>query len=142
MIPTLNLHPLFALLTMQEITTLSKIARNQVFMAHESLIRIGERTRDVLCLIEGSVSVQIENAEGEIIEITRLHEGSLIGEMNFIIPSRRTANVVALTEVEAGIFPYQDFCKLLAVDAQLAGRVFAALNIQLTQKYLNTLRGL
>ncbi len=142
MIQALNSHPLFALLTEAEIAFLSEFGHTQRFVPQDSLIRIGERTRDVLCIVEGSVSVQIEDASGGIIEITRLHQGSLIGEMNFIIPTRRTANVVALTEVKAGIFPYQEFCTLLAGDPILATKIFAALNLQLTGKYLNMLSGL
>lgn len=142
MIQALNPHPLFGLLTESEIAIINAIGITRKFLPHESLIRIGERTRDILCIVEGSVSIRIEDARGGVVEIARLHEGSLIGEMNFILPTRRTANVIALTEVQAGIFAYQEFCRLLAQDAELASKIFTAINIQLTAKYLNMLRGL
>jgi CRP-like cAMP-binding protein len=139
MLDTYSDHPLFFLLVEQEMKELTSISRIQEYMAHETIIRIGERNRDVLCIKEGSVSVQIEDTNAVITEIARLHEGSLIGEMNFIIPSRRTANVVALTEVQAEIFPYADFCALLEKNPELAAKIFHALNLQLTAKYLNML---
>lgn len=131
----LNDHPLYCYMNKDEIAAMEKVRKSSTFIAHEAIIMIGQRNRDLMCLDEGSVSVQVEDTQGKVSEITRLHEGSLIGEMNFIIPTRRTANVIALTEVDASIYPYQELCNLLMSDSELAGKLFAALNLQLAEKY-------
>ncbi|MCB5252695.1 MAG: cyclic nucleotide-binding domain-containing protein [Candidatus Cloacimonadaceae bacterium] len=130
----LNEHPLYCYMNPQEIASIEKVRIEQTFIAHESIIAIGERNRDLMCLDEGSVSIQVEDTQGTITEVARLHEGSLIGEMNYIIPTRRTANVVSLTEVVASYYPYAELCALLAQQPILAAKLFAALNIQLQMK--------
>ncbi len=129
-------HPLYCFLNPEEKTLLKQVLKSQTFVAHEKIISIGERNRDIICLEEGSVSVQVEDLDGNIREVARIHEGSLVGEMNFIIPTRRTANVVALTEVEADLIYFDKLCALLKEQPVLAGKIFAALNLQLRDKYL------
>jgi len=136
----LNSHPLYCFLNADEITLLKAVGKSVTFVAHEKLISIGERTRDIICLEEGSVSVQVEDIEGAVHEVARIHEGNLVGEMNFIVPTRRTANVVALTEVETHVYPYNELCKLLEENPSLAAKVFAALNLQLIDKYLGMIK--
>lgn len=132
----LNSHPLYCFLLPEEISLLKAVGKSVTFVAHEKLISIGERTRDIICLEEGTVSVQVEDIDGGVHEVARIHEGNLVGEMNFIVPTRRTANVVALTEVDTLVYPYHELCNLLENNPGLAAKVFAALNLQLIDKYL------
>ena len=133
-------HPLYCFLNPEEKKLLKQVVESQTFVAHEKIITIGERNRDIICLEEGSVSVQVEDFDGNVREVARIHEGSLVGEMNFIIPTRRTANVVALTEVEADVIPFDKLCNLLKEEPLLAGKIFAALNLQLKDKYLGMIQ--
>lgn len=132
----LSEHPLYCYLNPQEKELLKQAMHKKTFIAHEKIITIGNRNRDIICLEEGSVSVQVEDIDGAIHEVARIHKGSLVGEMNFIIPTRRTANVVALTEVEADLISYDKLSALLKEYPSLAYKIFAALNIQLRDKYL------
>jgi len=132
----LNDHPLYCFLSLEEKKLLKPAISSQTFVAHEKLITIGDRNRDVICLEEGSVSVQVEDFDGAVHEVARIHEGNLVGDMNFVIPTRRTANVVALTEIEADVISYDKLCLLLKEHPDLAYKVFAALNMQLREKYL------
>lgn len=131
-----NDHPLYCFLNPEEKKLLKTIVKSQSFMAHETIINLGERNRDIICLEEGSVSIQVEDFEGNVNEVTRIHSGNLVGEMNFIIPTRRTANVVALTFVEADIIPFTKLCALLKEQPLLAEKIFSALSLQLRDKYL------
>jgi len=131
----LNEHPLLCFLDKAEIAKLNTIAIGKDFMAHDTIIRVNDRSRDLICIDEGSVSVQVEKIDGSIIEMARLHDGSLIGEMNFIIPTRRTANVVSITEIYATIYPYQRMMELFRDETAIAAKVFAALNVSLASKY-------
>ncbi|PKN78935.1 MAG: hypothetical protein CVU48_06815 [Candidatus Cloacimonetes bacterium HGW-Cloacimonetes-1] len=136
MIKRHNEHPLYCYLDAAEILEMKAIAQKITYVAHEPIIQIGQRNRDILCLEEGIVSVQVEASDGAVFEVTRLSEGSLIGEMNFVIPSRRTANVVALNEVLVSVYPYQELVAILQKRPDLAHKIFAALNFQLLKKYL------
>ncbi len=133
-------HPLYCFLNPEEKKLLKQVVKSQTFVAHEKIISIGERNRDIICLEEGSVSVQVEDFDGNIREVARIHEGSLVGEMNFVIPTSRTANVVALTEVEADLIPFDKLCSLLKEQPLLAAKIFAALNLQLRDKYLGMIQ--
>jgi CRP-like cAMP-binding protein len=128
-------HPLYRYLSVEETSRLQAIAKKQNYKANDTLISIGNRSRDIICIQSGNVSVRIVDSEGNPVEVANLNQGSLIGEMNFIIPTRRTANVVALSDVEAEILPYNQLCDLLRAEPLLASKVFAALNLQLSEKY-------
>lgn len=136
MIKRHNEHPLYCFLDDSEIREIKAMAQKITYVAHESIIQIGQRNRDIICLEEGIVSVQVEASDGTVFEVARLSEGSLIGEMNFVIPSRRTANVVALNEVIVSVFPYLKLSDMLSNRPDLAYKIFAALNMQLKNKYL------
>lgn len=131
----LSEHPLYCYLNPQEKELLKPAVQQISFVANERIITIGNRNRDIICLEEGSVSVQVEDLDGAVHEVARIHAGSLVGEMNFIIPTRRTANVVALNKVEADLISYDKLSALLKVYPSLAYKIFAALNIQLRNKY-------
>lgn len=128
-------HPLYHDLSNEEIAKLKGIAKWQSYMPNDLIINTGNRSRDILCIERGFVSVRITDHQGSHVEVARLKEANLIGEMNFIIPTRRTADVLALSEVEAEILPYDKLCLLLSSEPLLASKVFAALNRQLCAKY-------
>lgn len=137
-----NSHPLLRFLDKEEILALKKTSRTHDFIAHEVIIRVNDRNRDMISIDEGSVSIQIESIEGKVIEVDRIHDGNLIGEMNFVIPTRRTANVVAITEIEATIYPYKELTDLLKAEPIIAAKIFAAINHSLVDKYLSTAKRL
>ena len=58
-----NDHPLYCFLSPEEKKLLQPIVKSQSFMAHETIINLGERNRDIICLEEGSVSIQVEDFE-------------------------------------------------------------------------------
>jgi CRP-like cAMP-binding protein len=122
-----------------EIMLLKGVAKSQCYLPGATIIQAGNRSRDIICLEKGSVSIQIEEIDGTIKEVAQITEGNLIGEMNFIIPTRRTANVIALTGIEADIFPFDKLCALLKTEPGLACKVFAALNLQLREKFAGML---
>lgn len=130
-----NDHPLFCYLNSFESDIVKPAVHSKTYAAHERLINIGDRGRDIICLLEGSVSVQVEDIEGNIKEIVRIHSGNLVGDMNFVIPTHRTANVVALTEVEAELISFDELCTILKEHASIACKVFAGLSMQLVDKY-------
>lgn len=135
----LNKHPLYCFLSPQEIDHLKTVIKKQHYQQGDTIIQTGNRSRDIICIEKGKVSIRILTGEGDTREVAQVQEGNLIGEMNFIIPTRRTANAVALTDVEADILPYDHLCNLLKAEPLLAYKVFAALNRQLKDKFMGML---
>lgn len=133
----LNRHPLYCYLTEAELTQICSARSTHEFAPGERLISIGDRNRDILCLEEGRVSVQVEDLNGILHEVAQYSSGCLVGEMNFVIPTRRTANVVAITQVRVDVLSYDQICPLLKENYLLAYKIFAALNMQLRTKYLS-----
>ncbi len=135
----LNKHPLYCFLSPQEIDHLKTVIKKQHYHRGDTIIQTGNRSRDIICMEKGRVSIRIFTSEGDSREVAQVQEGNLIGEMNFIIPTRRTANAVALTDVEADILPYDQLCNLLKAEPLLAYKVFAAMNRQLRDKFMGML---
>jgi len=133
-------HPLYHLMSAAEIQLISSIEVIQNYESGELLIQTNQRNRDLICINRGKVSIRIELTGGSAQEVSQLESGNLIGEMNFVIPTRRTADVIALTEVEVSIYPYQELTALLRQNPALAAKVFTALNFQLARKYLAMLK--
>lgn len=129
-------HPLLQSMTEIEIKTIKSIEIIREYDQGELVIQTNQRNRDLICINQGKVSIQVEDTGGSIHEIAQIEAGNMIGDMNFVIPTRRTADVVALTRVEASIFPYQALTELLRQNPTLAAKVFSALNVQLARKYM------
>ena len=129
-------HPLYRYMNEQEICKIDRARHSHRYLPQELIISAGERTRDILCIDEGEVLVYIESEDGKPLEITRLPAGTLIGEMNFVMPTHRTAFVMAMGEVKVSSYCYHELTRILREDFDLAAKVFAALNLQMTSKLL------
>ena len=136
----LNDHPLLRYLTEEEISLVRSACIKKIYEPGDILIDLGQRNRDIISLDEGSVSIQIETLGGMLTEVAQTHQGNVIGEMNFVIPTRRTANVIALTKVRTTIFPYQELTQLLNRQNTIAYKIFAAINLSLAEKYITMLQ--
>ncbi len=132
----MNQHPLARFLTETEFDALRVISETVEYSSEDLIISINARNRDIMCLDQGSASVRIESMEGESIEVATLSEGSLIGEMNFVVPTRRTANVVANCNLTVTVYPYKKLTELLKREPLIAAKIFAAINLSLADKYL------
>ena len=81
----------------------------------------------------------ILDENGEEKQVAELPEGEIIGDQNFVIPVRRTANVKAVGEVEVSRFPYNDTIELLRKETLIASKIFAAINDSVAEKMMRTM---
>lgn len=70
------------------------------FAAGEPITRQGAEAHWLYLLIEGEASVRIRNQAGIEREVGRIAAGSFFGEMSLLTGEKRSATVVALTDVE------------------------------------------
>lgn len=96
------------------------------FAAGETLIKEGDTSREAYFLYAGKAAVykQFGDTEKRLIE---MNEGSLLGEMAYLLNEPRTASVRAETEVTALVLPPAMLEDLMRYSAPLSRRIIAAL---------------
>ena len=105
-----------------------------------AVFRQGEPSEDLYLILDGSVSVivdDIEDPEQEMV-VSYLNPGEFFGEMGLFGEEHRTANLVTRTPCEFGRISYQDFHAI----RQLFPDVLYALTTQIGQRLKNTTRKL
>jgi len=131
-------NKLLADFTDEEIHIINEVIKIENYSNTEPIIVLGERNRDILTIVSGQVSVWYFINEKHV-EVAKLAEGTIIGDMNFIIPTRRTANVSAIDEVKIIRFPYKEMLTLLLEHSSIANKFFAAINVGMCAKTNETI---
>ena len=104
------------------------------------VFRQGERSEDLYLILDGSVSVIVDDTEDPEQEmvVSHLNPGEFFGELGLFIEEHRTANLVTRTPCELGRISYQDFHAI----RQQFPDVLYALTTQIGQRLKNTTRKL
>jgi small-conductance mechanosensitive channel/CRP-like cAMP-binding protein len=90
---------LFESLSSQDRTKLAEGLRYAPFTAGEAMTRQGAEGHWLYMIIEGEAAVRI-SLDGVEKEVAKLQGGQFFGEMSLMTGARRTATVVAVTDVE------------------------------------------
>jgi CRP-like cAMP-binding protein len=134
----LNNHALLKYLDEQEFQAIQNIAKIENYANDQIIISIGERNRDILFIKSGNVQVSV-NLKGKIINVTKLNQGEFFGEMNFILPLRRTANIKSNGDSVIHRYPYSELCAFLKNHNLIAAKIFCAINEFQASKLIDTL---
>lgn len=103
---------------------LAKYGRN--YAPGDTLIAEGDSGEDAYFIYSGRVAVYKRAAAGEK-HIADLEEGSLLGEMAYLLGEKRTASIRAQTEVTALVLPPRLLEELMRYSAPLSRRIIASL---------------
>jgi CRP/FNR family cyclic AMP-dependent transcriptional regulator len=88
-----------------------------------------------MCLIiEGNVSVQKSNQDGEDVELARLHKGRTFGEMAVLDGERRSAKCIAATDCTLLILSKESLEKMILETPRIAAKVIRAIAISLSKR--------
>ena len=106
------------------------------------IIRPGDPADILYYIIEGSLTVLIEDDEGREIILTYLNKGEFIGEMGlFVEQANRSVMVRTRTDCQLAEISYSRLEQLLEHDlSQHSKAIFYAIGAQLTQRLLQTSR--
>lgn len=112
--------------------TLLRHSHRRQYPAKTTIIHHGDKPDTLYYMVEGSVSVVIEDDEGREIVLAYLNNGDFFGEMGlFDDESQRSAWVVARSKCEVAEINYEQFKRLadqspeilFALSTQLAARL-------------------
>ncbi len=106
--------PLFSDLTEGEMLDVLRIAKVVRFKAGEYLCRLGEPGPSMYLIESGSASVRVPRPGKPPLEVRVLGAGQVIGELALVDNEPRSADVVALEDVQAYEINRVEFNKLRA----------------------------
>ena len=88
-----------------------ELIQPRTYEAGEVIIRQGEKNRDLIFVIEGSIEISTEG-EGEEVMLSRVQEPYILGDIGFLSGFPRTATVKAGTEVKGFVMKYEHYSTL------------------------------
>jgi small-conductance mechanosensitive channel/CRP-like cAMP-binding protein len=124
---------IFAPLTQQEKEAVRRAAIKAAYAPGELILRRGDPGDSMFVICRGLVEVQVAANDGAIQHLAQLEPGSFFGEMALLTGEPRTADVVALTEVETLEIRKGVLQQLLDENEQLA----EALSRTLTERQMD-----
>lgn len=133
----LNNDPLLCYLNDEEIKEISSIRSTEKYQKGELIFNVNDRNRDIFIIKSGLIGVQVQQKI-----IAQLREGDIIGEVNFVLPVRRTASCLAIEETLLYRFVYHDVIEFIKNKPGISSKLFAAINSSLEKKLNNTIKGL
>ncbi len=102
----------------------------QRYAAGETIIREGDSSQTAYFLYSGRVGL-FKQSNGVQVRLGELGEGDLFGEMAYLLGERRTATVVAQTDVVVLALPPETLEELMRYSAPLSRRIITALSQRL-----------
>lgn len=122
---------LFSGLTKTELQQIAVRLKRCVFLSGTVIMTRDAPVEELYVLLSGTARVELHDDSGRIFNLIELNSGDLIGERAVLTDEPRTANVRAVTEVQAARLTRQDFKELLHETPQLYANLCRKLAHQL-----------
>jgi len=132
--------PLFAGLKEDEITRFLKASTIITCRTGERVVRRGEVGHEMFLILAGAVEVRYRRDDRENLLCT-FGRGEIFGEMAFVSEFPRSADVVAITDVELLIINQRFLEKLIKRWPELCSRVLLNLSVVLCERLRTTTLG-
>jgi len=105
--------PLFDGLSPNELQQIASRLEKCVFLSGVVILAKDAPVEELYVILEGVVRVELQDGSGQILNLTELEAGAVIGERAILTDEPRTANVRAITPVQAARLSRHDFEELL-----------------------------
>jgi CRP-like cAMP-binding protein len=119
--------PLFAGIEGPDLQRIAGLLRRRTFPAGSSIITTDQPGEVAYVILEGTVKIFIEKADGTEVVLAFLASGDTVGEMSLVDSSGRSADVVAVERCSTLWLDRQAFHALLRSVPQLAYNLFKVL---------------
>lgn len=100
----------------------------------ETIFKEGDMGTFMCLIIEGTVSVQKANFEGDNVELAHLGKDRTIGEMAVLDGERRSATCVAATDCTLLILSKDSLEKMILETPRIAAKVIRAIAVSLSRR--------
>lgn len=123
---------LFESLSTSDLQALADITEVTAYSVGERIITQGETGDCLYVLLTGEVAVTNDQG-GRLIELARLRQGSVFGEMAILTEETRSANVDAVTDCQCLSIAREPFRSLVEERPHIAFGIFEALSARLRE---------
>ncbi len=134
-----RLDLIFKYLNQDEMIIIENICEKEIVEPETKIITLGDRNRDLLFIEEGSAGIFITDQNGKKFKVAEQKKGEFIGEQNFILPVRRSADVIAETKMSIRRYQYAKLVKVCKTNNELGTKIFALLNDSMAEKFARTI---
>jgi branched-chain amino acid transport system substrate-binding protein len=97
-----------------EVLALLEKVKTRSYKSRETIIRQGDDGDSLFIILEGTVEIWIQIAEGRDLEVARMGPGKFFGEMSLLTGEARTATVISTTNSRLIEITKDDFAPLVA----------------------------
>jgi len=123
----------------EELDLLKQIEISETFQPGQLIISLGERNRDIIIIQSGTAEIMSPDQSGQTVILAEISAGELLGEMNFVIPLRRTASIRAKSDILVIRYPYKLLCNLFLTHITLGINFLQTINEYQSRKLYQTI---
>jgi len=120
-------RPLFAGLSRKELESVAALGVTVEIPATQVLTKEGTIGEEAFLIVSGNAHCIV----GEQVEVANLGPGDLFGEMSLLDGERRSATVIADTDMTVTVFERREFVRLVETTPAVAMKLLAAMAARL-----------
>jgi MFS superfamily sulfate permease-like transporter len=125
---------LFERLGPDEIESVRRVLDPVAFKRRATIFAAGEPGEEMLLITQGSASAVLRTPDGGVLRLATYGPGTVLGEMAIIDGGRRSASVVADSDVAGFTLTRQKFAELSAREPELAVKVLVNISRELSAR--------
>lgn len=126
-------HALFGQLTADDIDALLSHARFEHHRMGEVIFAKGSPGRSMMAVLDGSIRISATAGAGREVVLAILHAGEIFGEIALLDGGERTADAIAMTDLDILIIDHRDFIPFLERRGDLCVKLLRILCRRLRQ---------
>ena len=120
-------RPLFAGLSPKELKSVAALGVTLEIAANQVLTKEGAIGQEAFLIVSGNARCTV----GDQVEVANLGPGDLFGEMSLLDGARRSATVIADTDMTVTVFVRREFVRLVEASPVVAIKLLAAMAARL-----------
>ncbi len=99
---------------------LNRSCRRRRYQQGQQILARGDLQTEVMLLFKGSVKVTLFSPQGREVSIRRIEAGDVFGDYAALDQAPRSADIIALTDVEVGLLSATEFITMVTSDPRVA----------------------
>ncbi len=120
-------RPLFAELSRKELESVAALGVTLEIAANQVLTKEGAIGEEAFLIVSGNAHCTV----GDQVDVANLGPGDLFGEMSLLDGDRRSATVIADTDMTVTVFERREFVRLVETSPFIAMKLLAAMAARL-----------